>query len=139
MSISQPDRPLQDYLRPTVFYDGGCALCSREIAHYRRLDRNENLRWIDISRDREALERHGLDWETAMRRFHVLDARGCWQTGVWGFAEMWAHLPRYRWLSRFLSSTGSLSLLDRLYSHFASWRARRRCSDACQLPPESGR
>jgi hypothetical protein len=43
---------------------------------------------VDITREREALAFHGLDLETAMQRFHVLDARGNWQTGAWGFVEM---------------------------------------------------
>lgn len=29
----------------TVFYDGSCPLCSREIAHYRRLRGAESLKW----------------------------------------------------------------------------------------------
>jgi len=130
---------VRDYTPPIVYYDGECPLCSREIAHYRRLDRNANLRWVDITRDRDELELYGLDLETAMQRFHVLDARGHWQTGAWGFAEMWAHLPHYRWLSRFLRFTGALPPLDRLYSLFARWRAQRRCSERCAPPQESGR
>ena len=36
-----------DPVRPMVFYDGGCPLCRREIAHYRRIDSAERLRWVD--------------------------------------------------------------------------------------------
>ena len=128
-----------DYPRPTVFYDGGCPLCSREVAHYRRLDRNANLRWVDITRDRDTLALSGLRVDEAMRRFHVLDTEGCWKTGAWGFAEMWAHLPRYRWLSHFLRIPGMLTLLDWLYSLFARWRGDRRCRDYCPPPREMGR
>ena len=138
--MSQQYPQARDDTRPTVFYDGGCALCSREIAHYRRLDRNANLRWVDVTLDRDALRSHGLDLKTAMQRLHVLNAHGHWQRGAWGFAEMWAHLPHYRWLSQFLRFTGTLlPLLDRLYSVFARWRANRRCSDRCLPPRETGR
>jgi len=136
--MRETDPHMHDYPRPTVFYDGGCPLCSREIAHYRRLDHNANLRWVDITRDREALGAYGLDLETAMQRFHVLDARGHWKAGAWGFDEMWAHLPRYRWLSKFLRLTRALPLLDRLYALFARWRRHRRCSDRCLPPREIG-
>ena len=34
-----------------MFYDGGCPLCSREVAHYRRLDRRNNVSWVDIHDD----------------------------------------------------------------------------------------
>ena len=134
--MSGPNTKIQRLPRATVFYDGGCALRSREIAHYRRLDRDGELRWLDVQTDADALARHGLDRETAMRRFHVLDARGEWQTGAWGFAEIWSHLPRYRWLSRVLRHVGVLPLLDRVYSRFARWRLRRRCSDGCAIPRE---
>lgn len=139
MSIRDFSPQVRDDSRPTVFYDGGCPLCSREIAHYRRLDLNDKLRWVDITRDGDVLGLYGLNLETAMQRFHVLDARGHWQTGAWGFAEMWAHLPRYRRLSQFLRFTRVLPLLDPLYSLFARGRARRRCSDRCLPPQGTGR
>ncbi|MFT6308343.1 MAG: putative DCC family thiol-disulfide oxidoreductase YuxK, partial [Halioglobus sp.] len=31
-----------------MFYDGACPLCSREVAHYRRIDTNNNVSWLDI-------------------------------------------------------------------------------------------
>ena len=35
--------------RPVVLFDGGCPMCSREIAHYRRLGGAEAIDWIDIA------------------------------------------------------------------------------------------
>ena len=131
MSISEANTPSCDYQRPIVFYDGGCPLCRREIEYYRRLDAGNNLLWVDITSNSEALALHDLDLESAMRRFHVLDAKAKWQSGAWGFAEMWAHLPRYRLLSNVLRSFGALGMLDRLYMVFARWRANRRCTDHC--------
>lgn len=124
--------------RPTVFYDGGCQLCRREIAHYQRLDRCANLHWVDITDDAEVMARHGLQYQTAMARFHVLDRQGRWHTGAWGFAEMWLHLPGYRLLARILRNAGALPLLDRAYTLFAGWRARRRCDNRCTASPGEG-
>ena len=112
---------------PTVFYDGACPLCRREIAHYRRLRVADRLAWVDISNDQATLDAHGLSRQAAMERLHVRDAAGNWQTGAWAFAELWAHLPRYRLLSGLLRRTGALPLLDRAYTLFARWRLRRRC------------
>lgn len=126
----------QDYPKPIVFYDGGCPMCSREIAHYRRLDRNASIDWVDITRDLDTLRRHGLEPATAMRRFHVRDTAGDWQIGAWGFAEMWAHLPYYQVLSRLLRFSGTLPLLDRLYDRFADWRQHRRCNERCMTDQE---
>ncbi len=113
---------------PTVFYDGACPLCSREIAHYQRLRGAENLKWVDVARADNLQATYGLRRDGAMARFHVLDANGNWRTGAWGFAELWSHLPAYRWLARTLRALRLLPLLDRVYTRFARWRLRRNCS-----------
>jgi predicted DCC family thiol-disulfide oxidoreductase YuxK len=112
-----------------VFYDGACPLCRREIAHYRRLGGAERLAWIDIARADAPLAPFGLSRARAMARFHVRDAVGQWHTGVFGFAELWSHLPGYRWLARTLRLLRLLPLLDRVYTWFARWRLRRACDE----------
>ena len=104
-------------------------MCRREIAHYRRLPAAERLRWIDIASNRAALDVHGLRREVAMARFHVRDAAGTWHTGAFAFAELWSHLPGYRWLAWSLRRLRLLGLLDRWYGPFARWRLRRRRED----------
>jgi predicted DCC family thiol-disulfide oxidoreductase YuxK len=116
----------------TVFFDGACPLCRREIAHYRRLRGADRLHWVDLARERDLLADYGLNHDVAMARFHVLDGRGQWQTGAWGFAELWSHLPAYRWLARTLRALHLLPLLDRAYGRFARWRLQGRCrSGSC--------
>lgn len=113
-----------------IFYDGGCPLCRREIAHYRRLPGGDCLEWIDIDDAEAHLGRFGLDRSAAMASLHVLDANGQWQTGARAFAAIWSELPRYRWLAAILRKTHTLPLLDRAYTLFARWRLRRRCVQA---------
>ncbi len=110
-----------------VFFDGACPLCRREIAHYRRRRGAEGLVWIDIAQEDARLADFGLVRATAMARFHVLDRNGQWQTGAWGFAELWSRLPAYRWLARLLRGLRLLPLLDCAYTAFARWRLQRRC------------
>jgi predicted DCC family thiol-disulfide oxidoreductase YuxK len=112
----------------TVFYDGACALCRREIAHYRRLKNSDAMRWVDISCDQATLDAQGLTRADAMQRLHVRDAAGNWHVGAWAFAELWSHLPGYRWLAAALRRSRTLPLLDRGYALFARWRLRRRCA-----------
>lgn len=117
---------------PLVFYDGECPLCRREIAHYRRLRGAELIAWVDITKDETILDTYGLSRDVAMARFHVRDLSGHWQTGAWGFTELWAHLPAYRWLARALRALRLEPLLDLLYTRFARWRLRRSCNaNAC--------
>jgi len=130
-------KPSHNLPKPIVFFDGGCPLCRREIAHYLGLKSAENLVWIDISTDSETLAKHQLVHADAMARLHVLDTSGNWQTGAWGFAELWSHLSGYRWLARLLRLPGLLPLLDRVYNVFARRRLRQRCNDDngnCNLP-----
>ena len=128
----QPTGPGATNTRPIVFYDGGCPLCRREIDHYRRLDSDNRIDWVDITSQTDELRRYGLSYEQAMARFHVLDSDGKWQTGAHGFAELWSHLPYFRWLAWLTRRLRLLAPLDILYRHFARWRARRRCAgDLC--------
>lgn len=113
-------------LKPVVLYDGGCPFCRREMDHYRGLDRAGRVVWVDIASGGTELDRYGITAEQAMARFHVRDVRGQWQTGAWGFAELWSHLPYFSVLGRLLRRLRLVGPLDLAYRRFARWRLRRR-------------
>ena len=114
--------------RPVAFYDGGCPICRREIAHYRRLDRRSAIDWRDIVADPGALANTGIDWEDAMRRFHALDSTGRVRSGVDAFAVVWEALPGWCWLARAVRGLGLVRPLDAVYRWYARRRYRRRCA-----------
>ena len=59
----------------TVFFDGSCPLCQREIGFYRSRKGAEAITWVDVSAPASPL--HGdLSCEAAMRRFHIRDRDG---------------------------------------------------------------
>jgi predicted DCC family thiol-disulfide oxidoreductase YuxK len=103
----------------TTFYDGGCPLCSREIAHYRRIDRAGRIRWIDITQDAEALALAGLDVPTAMRRLHVQEGDGQTLSGIDAFLAIWQHLPRWHLLARLVRALRLRGPLEWGYRRFA--------------------
>jgi predicted DCC family thiol-disulfide oxidoreductase YuxK len=113
----------------TTFYDGGCPLCSKEIAHYQRMDRTHRVRWIDLTQAADELAAVGLDTATAMRRLHVRDADGRLLSGVPAFVAIWYRLPRYRVLAQIVEKLRLVRPLDWVYAEFADWRFRRRCRD----------
>jgi len=123
-----------DHPRPTVFFDGSCPLCSREIRHYRRLPGAEAIRWVDVSRDTTSLAAAGLDRDTAMRRLHAREGDGQWRVGVDAFLAIWRRLPRYRWLARFVGLRPVRWVASWGYDRFADWRFRRRCNESCRTP-----
>lgn len=112
--------------RITMFYDGSCPLCSREVHHYRCIDHDRNVNWIDISLDTEQLESHRLSHEDAMARLHVIDSKGRMQTGAAAFVALWSGLPYYRRLAGIVRRLRLIPLLDRVYEPFARWRLSRR-------------
>ena len=118
----------------TMFYDGGCPLCSREVAHYGRLDHEGRIQWLDIHANPGVVESIGVEYTEAMTRLHVRDRAGEIQTGVWAFAAIWDELPYYRWLARTLRFLRLLPALDLAYTRFARWRLRRRGCTAATCP-----
>jgi len=114
----------------TMFYDGGCPLCSKEVEHYKRIDKNDNVQWLDICSNPETLHDHGISYDAAMKHLHVLNQRGEIVRGAYAFNALWSALPRYRILARLSSVPGVLPVMDRVYEQFAR---RRYASRLCRI------
>ena len=118
----------------TVFFDGGCPLCSREIDHYRKLEGADRLVWLDITDPAIDLQPYGIDRRSALKSFHVMDDQGQFHLGADGFLALWDALPRYRGLAWFCHLMRLPPLMRFVYRHFAARHFRRRCQDgACAL------
>lgn len=99
----------------TVWYDGGCPLCAREIALMRRLDHRGRLRFVDVSDDTSSCP---LDRGDLLARFHVSDAQGRFYSGAAAFAAMWRAIPLLRPLGLLALLPGMTWALERLYRAF---------------------
>jgi predicted DCC family thiol-disulfide oxidoreductase YuxK len=120
--------------RLKTFYDGGCPLCSKEIAHYRNIDRHGLIEWIDITRSDRELAAAGLDLPTAMRRLHAREPDGRLVSGVPAFLAIWRRLPRWRLLAQVVETLRLTGPMEWAYVRFANRRFRQRCADgACTL------
>src|SRR5262245_27859540 len=84
----------------TLFYDGLCPLCSREIDRYRARAAPGAVAFLDITDPAFDARAHGLDPRAVHRSLHVRDADGTLHTGVDAFAALWEVVPGFRWLSR---------------------------------------
>lgn len=105
----------------TVWYDGGCPLCTREIALMRRLDTRHRLRFVDVGDERS---RCPIDRGDLLARFHVSDAQGRFHSGAAAFVAMWRAIPLLRPLGLAARLPGMLWLLERLYRGFLRVRPR---------------
>ena len=77
----------------TVFYDGDCIVCRRELERYCRRDKEGVLTLVDIAAPTFDPELYGRDLKTFMARLHVRDATGAYHAGVDAFVRIWAVLP----------------------------------------------
>ena len=102
----------------TVWYDGACPLCVREIALFRRLDRRGAIAFVDVAGDGAC----PLDRETLLARFHAREAGGPMVSGAAAFAAMWRAIPALRPLGRLAQTPGVLWVLERLYRLFLRTR-----------------
>jgi predicted DCC family thiol-disulfide oxidoreductase YuxK len=83
----------------TVYYDGKCGMCSKEIRHYKQLARPDIFIWHDVATDPSLIEPLGVPLVDALRRLHARDAEGNWHIGVAAFILIWRHLGRLKWSS----------------------------------------
>jgi predicted DCC family thiol-disulfide oxidoreductase YuxK len=77
----------------TVWFDGSCPLCSREIALMRRLDRRQSIAFVDIGRRDAACP---IDRSALLARFHARENGGPLLSGAAAFAAMWRAIPLLR-------------------------------------------
>ena len=109
----------------TLFWDGGCPLCRREIEHYKEIDLERNVEWVDIDADASRLAPHKVTRAQALGFMHAVDRHGALQVGVPAFLAIWEQLPRW-WLLVPLVRHVPLAMpvLDRAYAAWAKHRLR---------------
>jgi len=105
----------------TVYFDGACPLCRREIALYRDLGTAASIEYCDVSQDDSCLPAD-VDRASARARFHVMDDAGRVHDGASAFVALWARLPGWRWLARIARLPGVTGVLELAYRAFLPLR-----------------
>jgi predicted DCC family thiol-disulfide oxidoreductase YuxK len=101
--------------RLTVWYDGQCPLCRREIALIRRLDRAAAIRFVDVAEAEPAS--CPMDRDALLARFHA-EENGVMYSGAAAFAAMWRSIPLLRPIGLLARAPVALFLLERAYRLF---------------------
>jgi predicted DCC family thiol-disulfide oxidoreductase YuxK len=104
----------------TVWYDGGCPLCRREIALMRRLDRRGAIDFIDIESATAACP---IDRRELLARFHAREGEAL-LSGAAAFAAMWRAIPWLRPIGLAARNRVVLAMLERAYVAFLRLRPR---------------
>lgn len=106
----------------TVWHDGTCPLCQREIALMRRLDRRGAIAFIDASNP-ASLPSCPIDPAQLLARFHARED-GQLLSGAAAFAAMWRAIPLLRPVGLLARNPFVLRLLERAYLRFLRIRPR---------------
>ncbi|WP_019015875.1 thiol-disulfide oxidoreductase DCC family protein [Elioraea tepidiphila] len=102
----------------TIYYDGACPICSREIAQYRKAEGGDRLAFVDVSTCGAEALGPDLSRDAALARMHVRRADGTLASGAAAFAELWQQLPKLAWAGRIASSALVLPVLEVGYHAF---------------------
>ena len=102
----------------TVYHDGSCPLCRREIALAQKLTAGEGIAFVDVSGGNAGDVAPGLSADAAMARFHVRRADGQLVSGAAAFLELWSRSPRLGWLSKLADCPQVVRVLDLVYRAF---------------------
>lgn len=100
----------------TVWFDGGCPLCRREIALMRRLDRRSRIEFIDVADGQMAAD-CPADRAALLARFHAREGDRM-LSGAAAFAAMWRAIPLLKPLGEIARFPPLLPLLELAYRGF---------------------
>jgi predicted DCC family thiol-disulfide oxidoreductase YuxK len=104
----------------TVWFDGTCPLCLREIALMRRLDRRGAISFVDAALPDAVCP---IDQRELLARFHARE-NGVMLSGAAAFAAMWRAIPVLKPLGWAARNRAVLKGLEWLYIRFLVLRPR---------------
>ena len=115
----------------TVYYDGKCGLCRREIEYYKRVAPPGGFLWRDIANDPNSLADLDVSQADALRRLHARDAAGTVYVGVAAFIAIWQGLNYWKYLALIFKLPLLEAIASVVYDRFADYRFSRLTH--CQL------
>tara|TARA_B100000579_G_scaffold290144_1_gene240915 strand:+ start:1919 stop:2320 length:402 start_codon:yes stop_codon:yes gene_type:complete len=108
--------------RLTIFFDGGCPLCKREVDFLRSRNQKSFLEFIDINSSDFSLElEYGITYKQAMQRIHALKSDGTFIKDIKVFQEAYS-LIGLGWVY----APTKLPVLDKLFEYIYSTWAKFR-------------
>jgi predicted DCC family thiol-disulfide oxidoreductase YuxK len=119
-AISMPHIISMNNSSVTVWYDGACSLCSREIALMRKLDTATAITFVDVASPDSNCP---LNRAELLARFHA-EENGTLYSGAAAFAAMWRAIPLLRPLGLAARNKAVLDVLERLYVVFLRHRPK---------------
>ncbi|MBZ2169779.1 thiol-disulfide oxidoreductase DCC family protein [Marinobacter sp. F4216] len=117
----------------TLFYDGRCPLCRREIHTLRKLQTG-GLSFVDIHKSDKVAA--GIpSRELLLRRLHLRTSDGHWVVGLRANVRAWSH-TRFGVLFKPLLWPGVFAIATRVYENWADRRYERKYQCAVRQSPD---
>lgn len=116
-----------------VFYDDACSLCSKEIEHYKMLEKCHPIEWIGIHCNQEMINQYDFNKQALLRQIHVIRSDGVIVIGAAAFATIWSAIKRYRFVSKIVYRFKLIPLLNVAYRYFAHWRYNKKYCNAQRI------
>jgi predicted DCC family thiol-disulfide oxidoreductase YuxK len=105
----------------TVWFDGGCPLCRREILLIKKLDRRRAIHFEDVDRADAVCP---LDRAELLSRFHAQELGHPVVSGAAAFVAMWRAIPLLRPFGELARLPPVLWALEFVYRRFLIIRPR---------------
>jgi predicted DCC family thiol-disulfide oxidoreductase YuxK len=123
----------------TIFYDGACGVCSKEIRYYRSII-DQRVQFVDIASTDFEAGKFNKTLKEFQKQLHACDAGGQFFTGVDAFRKLWDALPSpfYPLLSTFVGLPGIHLAARASYAIFARFRHLLPKSHANSCPVSKG-
>ena len=108
----------------TVYFDGDCPMCSREVSLYKKQKGAADISWIDATKVPLDSLPSNVTREALLEKLHVSDKEGNFYIGGNAFLKLWENLTYFRVLSKILSLTPFSWLTNKAYDRFLVFRPR---------------
>ena len=115
----------------SVYFDGKCSLCKREISYYKTIAPVNTFLWKDIASDPSYLQEINVSQSAALKRLHVLDHEKTLIIGFDAFIVIWSQIKLWKLVALIASLPIIILILKQSYNWFADWKFRR--SHHCSL------
>ena len=117
----------------SVYFDGACVLCSKEISYYQKQENSSRIRFVDISGFDFDAVKEGLDPDKVEKVFHVKTKEGNIVEGVPAFAEIWDTLEIWKPMSLLSKSFLGGKIMDLGYVFFSKVRPYLPRKENCEV------
>lgn len=109
----------------TVFYDGSCHACAKEIKYYQKKSSHLLFDWQDISAPDFNIEQEKFTLLNAFKKLHVKNHDNKIHIGVDAFVLIWSNIPMFKPLGWIASLPVIKQTLSAFYELFVKYRVQK--------------